>query len=327
MTLKKQLTLWLVSLLFLIVTIIAVGGVTRLTDSGLSMVDWRPVYGILPPTNTTQWTDVFENYQSFPQYQQTHNNLTLEGFKKIFFWEYLHRILGRIIGLWILIPFLFFLYKKKLSSHLKTQGAWISVLVVFQGLAGWFMVKSGLSDVARVSHFRLTLHLSLAFFLFVVILWTLLNIHGKRERSAHGKLFKTFFIVLIIQIIYGAFTAGLDAGFTFNTFPKMGRYWFPEEISMMNTILENLLFNPICVQFIHRLLGMSLFLLSFLLVLKQKQFKPLLFLTTGQFVLGVLTLVMHVPVVLAVLHQLGALGLLSSVVYFLYNSTESRCFE
>ncbi len=180
---KKLVSFWILSILFLIISIVAVGGVTRLTDSGLSMVHWRPIYGILPPITTDQWNDVFNTYKQFPQYQQTHHYLQLNDFKKIFFWEYLHRILGRIIGLVILCPYLFYLVRKKLTPLEKRYGLAMIVGVVVQGLVGWYMVKSGLVSVARVSHFRLALHLCLAFGLFCIGLLFFLKLHWSRHYS------------------------------------------------------------------------------------------------------------------------------------------------
>jgi len=314
----QQLSIWLMTVMTLIVVIVAIGGITRLTDSGLSMVDWQPILGVLPPLTTSQWVDAFELYQQFPQYEQTHSHISLSQFKFIFFWEYIHRILGRIIGLVILLPFIYFLFKRILTPTQKKMGWAMLVLVIVQGLAGWYMVMSGLVDIGRVSHFRLAVHLSLAFTLFLVTFWFYLSLRIQRQRELKSIGLGVFFCLLVMQIIYGAFTAGLDAGFTYNSFPKMGMYWFPPELNMYSSILENVLYNPVRVQFIHRYMGLGLFFFSFILVVRERRFLPLLLFTFGQFLLGVMTIVMHIPISVAVLHQIGALALLSVTVYLWY---------
>lgn len=315
---KRFLSVWVLSILFLIGSIVAVGGITRLTDSGLSMVEWRPIYGILPPMTDHQWSEVFDSYKHFPQYQQTHSHLQLNDFKKIFFWEYLHRILGRVIGLVIVCPYIVLLLRRKLFENANRYGLAMSVGVVLQGIVGWYMVKSGLVSIARVSHFRLASHLSLAFILFCIALLFFLHLHWSREKIIESVLFRVFGIGVCIQIVYGAFTAGMDAGFMFNTFPKMGDVWIAPDVVAFTSWIQTFFFNPASIQFIHRILGTLLFVLALILSIKDRRFFILFLVTCIQFIMGVSTLVLHVPIVLGVLHQLGALLLLSTTVILWY---------
>lgn len=323
--------LWLLSVIHLIVIIIVVGGITRLTQSGLSMVDWRPVFGILPPLNESQWMDVFTQYKQFPQYHHMYPDMGLPGFKKIFFWEYLHRILGRLVGLSILVPFLVFKFKKTLPQTLSTQGRNMIILVVLQGLMGWFMVKSGLTLDPQVSHFRLAAHLGLALVLLQYCFWSLLSLSHPSTRTAPHPLLKqakSFSILLGIQIIYGAFVAGLKAGYGFNTWPKMGDVWLPDSAWIFRPITDNFFSNPVMLQFMHRSMGIILFLAVIILFIKGKlsllsirQAKALniVFITTvSQVIIGIATLIFVVPIPLALLHQSLAMVLLSGATYLIF---------
>ena len=319
---------WLISLLGLIALIVVVGGVTRLTGSGLSMVDWRPVFGFLPPLSEAAWQSVFHQYQQFPQFQYVNHTMDLEGFKSIFFWEYLHRVLGRVIGLVALIPWLYFWVKGKLTSDFKLKGAVIVLWVVFQGLVGWYMVRSGLVDNPQVSHYRLALHLSLAFGLFAYIALLL------RQYLYPGAYFKVstrlkylclgLLILVLFQMEYGAFVAGMKAGYLYPNFPKMGSQWLASEAHILQPYWRNFFDNPFMVQFIHRTLGWLVLLgslgIGLFMSLKEHTdtvfnwFKVYLGLIILQFVLGVLTLITSVQIVLAVLHQLNALFLITSLL-------------
>jgi heme a synthase len=327
----KAHRIWLLSIIHLIFIIIVVGGITRLTQSGLSMVDWRPVLGILPPLNESQWLTIFDQYKEFPQYQHMYPNMTVLGFKKIFFWEYLHRILGRIIGLSIIIPFLIFTFKKTLPQALAKQGRMMIILVIAQGLMGWFMVKSGLLNTPNVSHYRLAAHLGLALLLLQYCFWALLNLAHPRSRMASHPLLKQakhFTILLGIQIMYGAFVAGLKAGYGFNTWPKMGDHWLPSSAWALSPFSENFFSNPVMIQFMHRSIGIVLFIAIIQLFIQSKKtgLTPrqsmalnIVFISTiCQVILGIVTLLSVVPISLALLHQSLAIVVLSGCTHLIF---------
>ena len=322
----RHLKIWLSSIIVLIFAIIIIGGITRLTGSGLSMVDWRPVMGIFPPITDAQWQDVFNQYKAFPEYQLRNKGMSLDAFKFIFFWEYLHRILGRLIGLSIIIPFLYFYFKKKLSKSLIYKSLIMTSLVIIQGVIGWYMVKSGLSNTPQVSHFRLALHLSLALVLLQFCVWTLLSILSKKTKPHRLYIpMKLWVAGLGLQIIYGAFTAGLHAGWGYNTYPKMEGEWLPEAAWMLLPALKNIAYNPVMIQFIHRHLGVLL-LLGFVYIFwsinrnKATQMQGwssqlVLLLLSLQIGAGIATLIFKVPLGLAVVHQfLGSVLLTVSIV-------------
>ncbi|MAH81316.1 MAG: heme A synthase [Rickettsiales bacterium] len=322
---KNNIVFWLLSIIFLTFIIISVGGITRLTGSGLSMVDWHPVYGILPPITLDQWNTIFEKYKLFPEYKIKNFSMTLSEFKFIFFWEYIHRILGRIIGLVIIVPYVFFLIKKKLNKELKRSGLILSIMVVIQGLIGWYMVKSGLINEPRVSHLRLALHLSGALVILQFSIWTLLS-YFKSKRYTKTNLSITMFcfnttLILGLQIIYGAFTAGLKAGYGYNSFPKMSGEWLPLTAIQMMPFVKNLIYNPVMIQFMHRMLGLLLLSCVIILVIliERSNLKShikvisrlIIGFTLVQYLLGIGVIIFYVPLSLAVIHQFGAVIVLS----------------
>ena len=303
-----------------------VGGATRLTGSGLSMVDWRPIMGSIPPITAAAWDATFNAYQQSPEFQKINFNMTLSEFKHIFFWEYIHRMFGRLIGLVALIPFVYFAIKQQLPKGFTKRWIGVIFLIGCQGLMGWVMVKSGLVDNPHVSHFRLAAHLSLAFIIFIAIFREFLAIQFQPLiRVPSSKLSTssaTVFGLIGAQIIYGAFTAGLDAGHYYNTYPKMGPEWLPEAAFMYDGgLLSNILNNPIMIQWIHRWLAVVVVIGVTMVWVQCKarknmhlQYSGLLLVATVgfQFILGVVTLVTKVWLPVALAHQLGALALLSS---------------
>ena len=338
---QKQITTWLISALMLIFLMVIIGGITRLTRSGLSMVEWHPISGIIPPLSDTAWQIEFEKYQQFPEYQELNQGMTIDQFKFIFFWEYIHRLIGRLLGIFFIIPFAYFLIKKKLDTPLMKKLLMMFVFGVLQGLYGWYMVKSGLVDNPHVGHYRLAGHLVLAFWLMAYILWTALNIN--RERFTKGTNYNKehlrpvlhwIIALIMLQIIYGAFTAGLKAGYGWNTFPKMAGQWIPDGLLLLYPWYVNLIEYNFTVQFIHRMLGWGLCMLipgywrytrGFNLTPQQDfAITALMNIVIVQFLLGMLTLIWVVPVWLGVLHQAGAVILLMTAVYirFLLNSVE-----
>ena len=337
-TQHKPVVIWLFTGCFLVAAMVVIGGITRLTHSGLSMVEWKLIMGMIPPLNEAEWQATFEKYKLFPEYKLKHFHFTLEEFKSIFFWEYLHRLLGRIMGIIFIIPFIIFWFQKRFSSSLKKNLWIILILGGFQGFLGWFMVKSGLSKDPNVSHYRLAAHLISAFTLFCYVLWVALSLiypKGKSSLSSSinsiKKLGFPLLIITVIQIVYGAFVAGLKAGLVYNTWPKMGSQWIAESVPYMfqEKGLISLLDNMASVQFIHRILALIVFFFVFyifskarVLQLNKYQKKAIHFLisiVTLQFILGVLTLVLAVPITMGVLHQIGALALLSGIVYFIFH--------
>lgn len=329
----KPVVIWLFTGAVLVFIMTAIGGITRLTESGLSMVDWKLIMGAIPPLTEEAWQKTFEQYQQFPEYQITHAHFSLSDFKSIYFWEYTHRLLGRVIGLVFIIPFLIFLAQKRISKSLLFKLLFLLFMGGFQGFLGWYMVSSGLVNEPRVSHFRLAAHLSTAFFTIAYSVWLALDLMQAKDRTPifPKKLYKlTWFglIILAIQIVFGAFVAGKDAGMIHNFWPNMnpGEFISPE-IFEGDTVWDSLINHPSGIQFMHRYLAYIVTGLVVYLWVKskqlntdfetQKRFSYLFILVLIQFSLGVFTLIMHVPVYLGVLHQLGALLLLLGFIYTL----------
>src|SRR6056300_891118 len=297
---KRFVEIWLYSMFILVFLIVAVGGLTRLTDSGLSITEWELFKGILPPLTDAKWLFYFDEYKKIPEYVEINYNMTLSEFKVIYYWEYGHRILARLIGLFSIIPmiYLFFKFKKERKNIFKYSV--IFILICVQGFVGWFMVSSGLIENTDVSHYRLTLHLSLAL--------TILSI--------------------ILQIVLGAFLAGMDGGLIYNSWPDMNGNFLPNDISNIDLFLYSSLDNPSVVQFYHRftayLLFISLLFLNFYTYRAKIDFKPVLILNIAifvQIVLGIFTLITGVKITYASLHQLGSVFVLISFLYIKYKNT------
>jgi cytochrome c oxidase assembly protein subunit 15 len=325
---------WLGCVLGMILLMVAVGGITRLTDSGLSMVTWEPILGAWPPVSAADWQHRFDQYRQFPEYQQLRKGMSLEEFKVIFFWEYLHRLLGRLLGLVYAVPLAWFWWRGRIPRWLKLPLLAGLVLGGMQGVMGWYMVKSGLVDDPYVSHYRLAAHLGLAFIVFSYLLWLLLRTWPPSLRAAPASgAARTWAYLLVamvvVQIVWGAFVAGLNAGFMYNTFPKMQGYWIPPFWNQLEPLWRNAVDNPIAVQWIHRALGTSLLVLVLVAwaVLRRdptvsgdKRGALALFvmLLIGQFWLGVFTLVWMVPLALGVMHQVMACLICGASVYLLH---------
>lgn len=340
---RREVFLWYLFLSAMTVAMVFVGGLTRLTGSGLSMVDWRPIMGVIPPISLESWMETFENYKRFPEFQQTKVNLTLEGFKSIFYLEYFHRILGRAFAPVVIFPWIFFNIKKKLkrSDNLKVLGMFL--LGGCQGLMGWYMVKSGLVNDPYVSHYRLAAHLILALVIMGLFFWMALEELPKEQQfKNHDSLLRklaTFTLFLVfIQILYGAFMAGLGAGHGYNTFPKMGELWIPEqlEFSGMSSFFTKMVSDNTFVQFTHRVLAYSLFSVIGFMFYKSRKInlstiqksavKHLFYMVILQFTLGVITLVYFVPISMASIHQMGAVFLLLASIYTVFTFKKSEGF-
>ena len=315
---------------------VMIGGITRLTESGLSMTDWKPIKGTIPPLNEQEWNLEFEKYQQYPEYQQKNFDMTLSEFKSIFFWEYFHRLWGRLMGLVFFIPFLVFVRRKMF------QGIWMRkmLIILFGGAAvggiGWFMVMSGLSTKPDVSHYRLALHLIAAFSLLLFIYWTyLLWVNNLDKVGKWSKVGVALMVLTYLQVLYGAFVAGLDAGTIYNTYPLMNGEFMPENVWAFDSVWMNLVEHKDGVQFVHR--NLALLLLGLIIwqfwkykdamvkaVKKSSYF--LLGAALLQVTLGITTLLMSkggVPVFWGVAHQMGALVLLVSILYFNFCTTKA----
>ena len=315
----RAVRIWLATVVAMVFAMVVVGGITRLTGSGLSMVEWEPIMGIVPPLSDDDWNSAFEAYKQYPQYRLTHPDMDLEGFKGIFFWEYVHRVLGRAIGIVFALPFFWFLARGAFARPLAIRLGIALGLGGMQGFVGWLMVKSGLVDEPRVSHFRLAAHLGLAFTIIGYLTWVLLSISPRATtaRTARSGIppwaLATVTTLTVFQILYGAFVAGLRAGWGYNSFPRMGDRWIAEAVMGMDPWWRSLLQDHATVQFMHRLLGTLLLIcvawvwFRFRAVAYDRVQRRFLHLLLGmvivQYLLGVYTLVNVVPLVPAVMHQ------------------------
>lgn len=316
MTVQKQISNWLFFTAFIVFAMAVIGAVTRLTESGLSIVEWRPVIGALPPLSEAEWVRVFTLYQQTPEYLKQNTGMELSEFKHIFFWEWFHRLWGRMIGIAYALPLLYFWVRKQIPEGYKLKLLTGLILGGLQGVMGWYMVKSGLVDRPSVSHFRLAAHLSLAFIIFSYLLWLAFDIRGNKAKNAifclkrHGWIAMVF---VTLTIIWGAFVAGLDAGLVYNSWPMMGQHWIPPELTNPINIIQ----DPVSVQFTHRWIAIltALFVLSF--AYRIKNF-PLAGMVPLQIGLGISTLIYQVPIPLAALHQAGAFILGGFMIHALH---------
>jgi cytochrome c oxidase assembly protein subunit 15 len=327
-TQKRIVTYWLYLGLFLVGLMIIIGGITRLTHSGLSMVEWKLIGGTIPPLNETQWQETFTKYQQFPEYKKINTGMSLSQFKAIFFWEYVHRLFGRLIGLTFIIPFFIFWIKKWLSSTQKKQLIVLLGLGALQGFLGWFMVKSGLVDIPAVSHYRLAIHLITAFGLMCYIYWLTLSFNNikRQPNQIINRLSKWLIGVLIIQIIYGAFVAGLKAGYLLPLEGGIFKSIFGYSVRTASDF--SLLNNGFDIQAFHRLFAWVVFAISIIIYNKSKNTNlkttgMLIFgLVITQISLGIATLLLSVQIHIATTHQFIAILLLLAVIHLTYLSSE-----
>ncbi|MFS4483250.1 COX15/CtaA family protein [Hyunsoonleella sp. 2307UL5-6] len=330
---NKRVIYWLLTGCILIFIMVIVGGITRLTHSGLSISNYKLISGTIPPMNDLEWQEAFDLYKEYPEYQKLNNHFSLEDFKDIYFWEWFHRVLGRLIGLVFIIPFLYFLITKQLSKPTIKKSFTLLIMGSFQGFLGWYMVKSGLVDRPDVSHFRLAAHLTTAFLTFAYTFWVALDLIYPKKKDiskSFRNLVRVGLVVLLIQIIYGAFVAGLDAGWIHNHWPMMSEGKFMHETVYIEQtpIYKNFIEGKSGVQFVHRILAYVVVLMVIIIWRKSKQLiltknqvigiAVLLGMVFIQFLLGVLTIILQVPVWLGVAHQVGAFILLSAMVFTLH---------
>ena len=329
----KAITLWLYTCAFMVFAMMVIGAITRLTESGLSMVEWRPLIGALPPLSTEEWQRVFDLYRETPEYQKKNSWMGIEDFKTIFFWEWFHRFWGRFIGLVFALPLAFFWIRKMIPTDYRLKLLGLLALGGLQGLMGWYMVQSGLVDQPAVSHYRLAAHLSLAFLIFALLLLTALSLTPPKS-YANCALHKHSGITLLfttITIIWGAFTAGLDAGLVYNdSFPKMGGAWIPPDFWKYETAWMNILENHSAVQFAHRWLAIASVLIILGLwahgMIRNTTFPALhatALMSTLQIGLGIATIFSNVHTHVAATHQAGAVILFALLLICAFQTRKS----
>jgi heme a synthase len=333
---ERAIALWLVACCALILAMVVIGGITRLTESGLSITEWQPFTGIVPPLNAAQWNAEFQRYQAIPQYRAIHAEMTLDQFKGIFFWEYLHRLWGRLIGVAFAVPFLWFLCRGRISRELAPKLAGLFVLGGFQGALGWYMVESGLSERIEVSQYRLAAHLAAAVVIYGAMLWVALGLLypsvrlPQDSRTAWLRLALGAVLGLVFAtLVAGSFVAGLRAGYIYNSFPLMGGHFAPGEYAALSPWVRNWFENPAAAQFDHRLLAettwlaiTALWLWSLRVTLNRRAHLALhvLFaMATLQAALGIATLLSIVALPLAVMHQAGGVLLVTAALVALYS--------
>jgi len=332
---NKSVIIWLLSGCFLVFVMVVVGGITRLTNSGLSMTDWHLVTDTFPPLSEEKWQEAFEQYKQFPEYQKIniHNDFTLSDYKFIYFWEWFHRFIGRIIGIVFILPFVYFLFKKKIDKSTLNKCYILLGLGALQGFFGWFMVRSGLIDNPDVSHFRLALHLTTAFITFAYTFWVALDLMYPEKKfiiTSLRTIARYALAFLLLQIIYGGFVAGLNAGLIHNTWPMMNEGQFMHESVVLekDTWFQRLTEGKSGVQFVHRTLAYIVVGMIVLLYFKSRKFaldkaqsygiNSLLALVFIQFILGVYTLLYSVPLWLGLIHQISAFFLLTAMTFTLH---------
>ncbi|SDX25730.1 COX15/CtaA family protein [Flavobacterium degerlachei] len=332
---NKSVIIWLLSGCFLLFLMVIVGGITRLTNSGLSMTDWHLVTDTFPPLTEAKWQEAFDQYKQFPEYQKIniHNDFQLSDYKFIYFWEWFHRFIGRIIGLVFIVPFVYFLIKKKLDTSTIKKCVILLSMGAFQGFLGWFMVRSGLIDNPDVSHFRLALHLTFAFITFAYTFWVALDLIYPEKKPIEKSLrtiARYALALLLLQIIYGGFVAGLNAGLIHNHWPLMsdGQFIHDSVFQEQKNMLLSFTEGKSGVQFIHRTLAYIVVAIMALLYFKSKKFSldkgqknginSLLIIVVLQFALGVFTLLYGVPLWLGLTHQINAFFLLSAMTFTLH---------
>jgi cytochrome c oxidase assembly protein subunit 15 len=330
---NNQISIWLISMFWIISAMIVVGGLTRLTDSGLSITQWQLFSGFLPPLNNSEWIMYFDLYKEIPEFKLQNYDMTMQEFKVIFWWEWAHRFMGRLIGLAFLIPLIYFSFKIKFKKLINLY--FIFVLICFQGFIGWYMVSSGLIDRIDVSHFRLSIHLLIAFLILSLIFWNYLKIKIKNnpQNTINIIIPFSFLFLVFLQISIGAFVSGMDAGKIYNSWPLMGNSIFPNDNSIINLFKLSAFSDPSLVQFIHRklayIIGLFYLYLLFYIYRNKKtdlyvSVKILGFFIILQIVLGIFTLLYGAQILIASMHQISSIFLVASCIYFLFINTKSN---
>lgn len=326
---RRHMVLWLYLCSGMVFAMVVLGGAVRLTGSGLSMVDWKPLMGVLPPLNQMAWDEAFARYREYPEYRLVNRGMTFESFRFIFYMEYFHRLLGRLVGVAFALPFAYWLLRGTLPSWIRPR-LWAALaLGAAQGLLGWYMVRSGLVDDPHVSQYRLTAHLLLAVFIFAWLLALVFRLQGVAgmvplppDRLRRLRWMTGMAIVLVFAMIAtGGFMAGTKAGFIYNTWPMMGNHWMPDQVWALVPWWRNLVDNPLGIQFVHRWLALVVLVAAGSCGISVARQVPdrvtailgilLIAMVVAQVGLGIVTLVNRVPLVLGIAHQGGALVLLT----------------
>ncbi len=334
---NNYVSYWLLLITLLVAIMIIVGGLTRLTDSGLSITRWDLFSGIFPPLSLRDWEKSFALYKEIPEYQLLNSSMTLEQFKTIYWWEYAHRLLGRIIGFFYLVPLLYFSLRKIIEKKYLVSLYIILILILLQGYVGWYMVKSGLVERTDVSHYRLALHLTLAFVIFILLLWNYLN-YTVPKSSINNKKLSSYLPILftssiLLQICVGAFVSGLDAGLIYQTWPLMDKNYFPDDSSIKNLFSISVFETPSLVQFIHRNIAYFIILLFIYIAISIYRNKNLIYLRSItlivfifillQTLLGILTVLSGAQIILASMHQIGSIFLMTASIILVFKNNRT----
>ncbi len=332
---NTYISVWLLLITFLVALMIVVGGITRLTDSGLSITSWDLISGILPPLTPESWERSFSLYKEIPEFKLLNSTMTVEEFKTIYLWEYAHRLLGRILGIFYISPLIYFTLIKSLEKKLLLNFYLIFFLIFFQGLIGWYMVKSGLTERIDVSHYRLSLHLTLAFIIFICLLWNFLKYTNSfdltNKRKISYNLPSVFLFFLLIQVCIGALVSGLDGGKIYQTWPLMNESYFPDDSEISDLFRKNAFSIPSLGQFMHRNIAyfiFAFFLVISFIVLKNEDFSHLrklviitLILLILQIFLGILTVLSDAQIILASIHHIGSILLIKSSLILVFKNS------
>lgn len=322
---RRHVAAWLFACAALAFLVVLIGGVTRLTRSGLSIVEWQPLVGALPPLTQADWEALFAKYRETPEFRQVNFSMTLEGFKRIFWWEYIHRLLARLIGVVFLLPYLYFLVRKNLDRPLAWKLGGIFLLGALQGTVGWYMVKSGLVDDPKVSPVRLTLHLGLALAIFSAELWLAMQLLAPKQRFDGFALFLP--VIVFLMALSGGMVAGLRAGYAYNTFPLMNGHIVPPEVMLLEPWWRNFVYNMATVQLVHRAFFWALAVLVLVAWWRNRESaagNALLLTFAVQASLGIATLLTGVPVGLGSAHQGGAVLVLAAALWYAHSTETAR---
>lgn len=321
----RAVAIWLWGIALLVALMVIVGGATRLTDSGLSITEWKPLLGAIPPLTEAQWLEVFEKYKQIPEYQIQNRGMSLADFKFIFWWEWAHRFLGRFIGIAFALPLLFFIITKQVPRRLWPRLLLIFVLGGFQGALGWYMVASGLVERVDVSQYRLAAHLAVAFVIFAAVVWTAMTLssHWRKPMAQGTTLALGLLVLILLQVAAGGFVAGLDAGHASYTWPKMNGAWLPDGLNSLSPVWRNAFENALAAQFNHRILAYVILLYALLQAWRVPSGSAFLLAVavSAQAGLGILTVTLQVPLGVALLHQAGALIVLALALWHLATLT------
>ena len=323
-----QVAAWLLACCALVFAMVVVGGMTRLTHSGLSMVEWQPLVGAIPPLDESQWQETFAKYRETPEFRLRNHDMTLEGFKGIFWWEYFHRLLGRLVGVVFFVPFVYFLARRRIPRSLTGPLAGIFLLGALQGAVGWYMVKSGLVDDPRVSSLRLAMHLGLAFLIYAAMLWVALGLLQRKPPFADDgtkSASAVMPVIVFVMVLSGALVAAIRAGSAYNTFPLMNGHIVPPEVLMLDPWWDNFVHNMATVQLVHRVLALVVLVFALSLWWRVRSYlapgapgrgwaHALAIFAVAQACIGIATLLLHVPLPLAALHQAGAVVVFTSAL-------------